>query len=282
MSSRKKLGKNVFVYWAFTFVKKGYYFPHRFLRWIAYFPTYLKNRSDFNNSARQQEVNLVYKRSFPVYVPYSELILPNRHYWFQDIWAARQVDEIAKKCNDGDRLKVLDIGSRVEGYILALLANNSVKVNFGDINIPRFFELISCSYKPDYQKVDLQNLNPGSLSKYQVVSSLHVIEHLGLGKYGDKIDALGHIKVFKDVYRATSEGAYFIVSFPYSVSPGVVFNAARDCDPVDMFFAAVKCLWKPIKVAFVTDKWDLIEADPGDINSFPSAEYGCMMMLLQK
>tara|TARA_B100000886_G_scaffold87987_1_gene57930 strand:+ start:910 stop:1776 length:867 start_codon:yes stop_codon:yes gene_type:complete len=282
-ASKKAILRNRFVVWILTFRRKRYYQPHRFIRWVIYLPKFYSDKKKFLASAREQSTTVKIKDDFPVVYGIGRY-LPNRHYWFQDIWAAREIAKIAAnvKSDPATPLNVLDIGSRVEGYIMALLSNNSIQVTFGDINIPEFMSLIEDSYKPLHLKVDLQDLAPGSLKNYQVISSLHVIEHLGLAKYGDKIDVNGHTRIFSDMYEAAGLGSYFVVSFPYSDQPGIWFNAGRDCDPKEMIAAAKDSRWRVESLAFVNDGWELIDFDPASNDFFPSARYGCMMMVLKK
>ena len=52
-----------------------------------------------------------------------------------------------------------------------------------------------------FKKIDIINLPKSYLNKYQSVSCLHTIEHVGLGRYGDRIDVNGHLKALKNILR---------------------------------------------------------------------------------
>ena len=54
-----------------------------------------------------------------------------------------------------------------------------------------------------------------------------VIEHIGLGRYGDPLDCLGSIKALKEVARVIKMGGYFLFSVPVSHTPRIEFNAHR-------------------------------------------------------
>jgi hypothetical protein len=58
------------------------------------------------------------------------------------------------------------------------------------------------------------------------VSSLHVIEHIGLGRYGDPLDPNGSDKACKELMRVVAPGGKLYVSTPIG-SPRVQFNGQR-------------------------------------------------------
>jgi hypothetical protein len=58
------------------------------------------------------------------------------------------------------------------------------------------------------------------------LSSLHAIEHFGLGRYGDNIDINGYIKGLNNIYKALSVGGKFYFSVPIG-EQRTEFNAHR-------------------------------------------------------
>ena len=58
------------------------------------------------------------------------------------------------------------------------------------------------------------------------ISSLHAIEHFGLGRYGDPIDYYGHIKAIKNISEMLQKGGRFYFSVPIG-SQRIEFNAHR-------------------------------------------------------
>ena len=66
---------------------------------------------------------------------------------------------------------------------------------------------------------------------FESVSSLHSIEHFGLGRYGDPIDPLGHEKGLKNISDCVASGGKLYVSFPIGEAV-VEFNAQRIIDPL--------------------------------------------------
>lgn len=111
----------------------------------------------------------------------------------------------------------VEIGSSV-GYV-AMLAG-IVKVAFVDI---RPVKLALSQYSElSGSIVTLPFLNNSVPS----IACLHVIEHVGLGRYGDQIDPLGPEKAFLEIARVLKPGGYAYVSVPVG-RPRVAFNGLR-------------------------------------------------------
>lgn len=138
------------------------------------------------------------------------------HYFWQDLICAKWIFDSRPKAH-------FDIGSRVDGFIAHLLA--FMPVNQLDIrpvksDIPNLNFLVG-----DAQK-SLQNF----YSKFESVSSLHSIEHFGLGRYGDCLDSKGHVLGLHEVSMCTQIGGILYVSFPIG-EPRVEFNSQRVIHP---------------------------------------------------
>jgi ubiquinone/menaquinone biosynthesis C-methylase UbiE len=59
------------------------------------------------------------------------------------------------------------------------------------------------------------------------LSSLCVIEHIGLGRYGDKLDSFGSEKSTKELKRVLSEDGKLYISVPVDSENKIFFNAHR-------------------------------------------------------
>jgi len=62
---------------------------------------------------------------------------------------------------------------------------------------------------------------------YSSLSSLCVIEHIGLGRYGDPIDAFGSEKAAKELQRVLAPEGNLYLSVPVDSECRVYFNAHR-------------------------------------------------------
>jgi hypothetical protein len=128
--------------------------------------------------------------------------------------------------------------------------------------------------------IDLQDMKKEDFMGVTSVSSLHVMEHLGLGKYGDKIDAIGHRRIFKDFSDVLNTGTKLYLSSPISNRPGIVFNAGRHLDPFEMINDARNNGFKIDEMAVVQDNWDF-DINPNE-EQLKKSEYGCLILCMTK
>ena len=63
-----------------------------------------------------------------------------------------------------------------------------------------------------YKQADLLNLPKELINSSDSVSSLHAIEHFGLGRYGDPIDYYGHERAIENIYKILKENGKFYFS----------------------------------------------------------------------
>ena len=75
-------------------------------------------------------------------------------------------------------------------------------------------------------KGDILSL-PFKDSSLKSISSICVIEHIGLGRYGDKIDPFGSEKAIAELIRILATGGSLYVSLPVDKENTVYFNAHR-------------------------------------------------------
>ena len=60
-----------------------------------------------------------------------------------------------------------------------------------------------------------------------MVSSLSVIEHIGLGRYGDALDPAGSEKACRELVRVLRPGGRLLLSWPTADAAVTLFNAHR-------------------------------------------------------
>lgn len=132
------------------------------------------------------------------------------HYIYHPAWATR----IIKKINPS---KHIDISSTLH-FCSAISA---------------FYPTEFYDYRP--AKLNLSNLtsNEGDLNKLpfdnntiECLSCMHTLEHIGLGRYGDKLDADGDLKAIKELQRVTKIGGSLLIVTPVG-KPRIQFNAHR-------------------------------------------------------
>ena len=132
-------------------------------------------------------------------------------YFYQNAWAAAKVFE-AKPA------KHFDIGSQV-GFVG--IVSQFVPTTMVDIR-PIDVELNGLTFL----KGDILNL-PIKDNELESVSSICVVEHIGLGRYGDTVDAYGSEKSITELIRITKPGGKIIISVPIDTSSKIYFNAHR-------------------------------------------------------
>jgi SAM-dependent methyltransferase len=82
-------------------------------------------------------------------------------------------------------------------------------------------------------RADGTNLSSFSNCSIDSISSLHAIEHFGLGRYGDEIDPLAWKKVLWEIQRVLRVGGHAYISVPVG-RKRVEFNGGRVFDPAQI------------------------------------------------
>ena len=106
---------------------------------------------------------------------------------------------------------------------------------------------------------------------------MHVIEHIGLGRYGDEIDPLGDICAIRELTRALKPRDRLLFVVPIG-KPRVCFNAHRIYDPIDIlkYFDEFRLE----EFAVVTDNGNFIRHSKPD--DYQNQKYACGMYHLVK
>jgi SAM-dependent methyltransferase len=133
------------------------------------------------------------------------------HYFWQDLWAAESVFASEVK-------EHVDIGSRIDGFVAHLLpACRVIYVDLRPIELdhPNFIS------RPG-SILDL----PFAAGSVASLSCLHVIEHIGLGRYGDPVDPEGHLKAAAELVRVLAPGGRLLLGTPVGTER-LCFDAHR-------------------------------------------------------
>lgn len=132
-------------------------------------------------------------------------------YFFQDTWAASKIFHLKPKHH-------YDVGSSVK--TLGILAQ-FVPITMIDIR-PIDLELENLLFKSG-SVLDL----PFEDDCIESLSSLCVVEHIGLGRYGDPVDPWGSEKAIEELKRVLKPGGNLLLSVPVDQESRVYFNAHR-------------------------------------------------------
>lgn len=183
------------------------------------------------------------------------------HYFYQSLWAAQAI------FNSKVALHV-DVGSWT---VYAGLLTPFTKVVFVDI-------------RPLNTEVGNMRSVSGSLLRLPFadnsvvsLSCLHVVEHIGLGRYGDPLDPYGSKKAIAELVRVLAPGGMLYFSTPIG-APRVNFNAHRVFSPNEIIthFASLQL----VEFSVVTDSGQLVMDTCYD--EYESALYSCGLFRLTK
>lgn len=134
------------------------------------------------------------------------------HYFHQDLFVAQRI-------YINNPVKHVDIASRIDGFVAHVAAYREIEIF--DIR-PVNTQVKNIVFKT----VDLMDPENGYHNYADSISCLHAIEHFGLGRYNDPIDADGHTKGLDNIYKMLKSGGTFYFSTP--VGPQrIEFNAHR-------------------------------------------------------
>ena len=112
---------------------------------------------------------------------------------------------------------------------------------------------------------------------------MHAIEHFGLGRYGDRMDYLGHLKALKNIAKILKKGGVFYFSVPIGPQR-IEFNAHRVFS-LSYLIQILEEDFDIVDFSFVDDKGDLninIPLNQEDIIRNYGCNYGCGIFELIK
>lgn len=183
------------------------------------------------------------------------------HYFHQDLWAARRVHASGVSAH-------VDVGSRVDGFVAHCAA---------------FTEVTYVDIRPLENSVGIRSV-VGSVvdlpfpdRSVPSLSCLHVVEHVGLGRYGDPIDPEGSLRAMRELARVLAPGGRLLFGIPIG-RERVCFNAHRVLSPGTVLAAFEGLSLEAF--AAVDDRGDLVE--PARPRDFETAEYACGLFALRR
>ncbi|OGD32501.1 hypothetical protein A3C91_02345 [Candidatus Azambacteria bacterium RIFCSPHIGHO2_02_FULL_52_12] len=132
-------------------------------------------------------------------------------YFYQDSWCAKKIFENKPAHH-------YDIGSKAEmvGIISQFTPTTMVDIRPINLAMPSF----------SFQTADILHL-PFPDDSLPSVSSICVVEHIGLGRYGDALDPYGSEKAIDELKRVLAPGGDLYLSVPVDDRSKIYFNAHR-------------------------------------------------------
>ncbi len=191
------------------------------------------------------------------------------HYLLQDLF-------VAKKILAHNPEKHVDIGSRVDGFLTHLSIFREVEV----FDIRKFpIEIPNLKYTT----IDFLMLPNTFINYSPSISSLHAIEHFGLGRYGDLIDPLAHLKAIDNIWHLLQRNGIFYFSVPIG-SLRIEFNAHRVFS-LEYLIRILNPKFKILEFSYIDDRGILHEnciLNNELISTNFGCYYGCGIFILQK
>ena len=137
------------------------------------------------------------------------------HYFWQDLWAAGDL-------HANNVSEHIDVGSRLDGFVAHVLLG--CRVTYVDLR-PLVLE------HPNFNFLQGSILDlPFDSGSVTSLSCLHVIEHIGLGRYGDAVDPEGYMKAAAELTRVLAPNGRLLIGTPVG-DERLCFDAHRVFDP---------------------------------------------------
>lgn len=221
---------------------------------ILYLPRFL---SDWHRYRKQSKGgSALWRDSHPCLTDWTAKTPFDPHYFYQAAWLARALGDVRP---DGH----VDVGSSV--YMHSVLS--------------AFVPTTFVDYRPLMSRItglrciggDITRL-PFADQSLQSLSCLHVIEHVGLGRYGDRINPMGSRDAAKELQRVVAPKGRLYLSVPVG-RERVCFNAHRvhEAETVVSYFQDLQS----VSFSLVDDQGQFIENAP--LAAASGLDYGCGM-----
>lgn len=226
--------------------------PLRQWNGMVYLPRFLQHWSAYYRASSSRRP--LFRDSYPCLTDWVTSTPFDPHYFYQGAWLARKI--ASRK-----PVSHVDVGSSI---LTISVLSAAVRTTFVD-------------FRP--LKVDLPDLMclTGSITdlpfpdaSINSLSSMHVIEHIGLGRYGDPIDPTGSDKAATELSRVLAPGGRLYLAVPVGRSR-ICFNAHRIFSPEE--FTTLFNRLSLVSFSWVDDDGSLhMDAD---VNEAAGADYGC-------
>jgi len=229
-------------------------------------------KNDFSQLKKQRGEDRTFAlgKRFPILGErFTESGTMSGHYFHQDLLVARRIYE-------NDPLKHVDIGSRTDGFVAHVAV-------FREIEIIDIRNQISKTNNIKFRRADLMELPQNMINAYDSISSLHAIEHFGLGRYGDPVDYFGHLKALDNIYKILQTGGKFYFSVPIGPQR-IEFNAHRVFS-VKYLLGLFQDKYSIDNFSYVNDKGDMfenVELSVSNIEDNFNCEFGCGIFEMTK
>jgi SAM-dependent methyltransferase len=206
------------------------------------------------SSQRVPRFQMFWKERYPILGEKTTQTNFDTHYIYHPAWAARILAQVRPSLH-------IDISSSLH---FCTMLSAFIPVQFYDYR-PAKLRLSGL----ESNHGDLMHL-PFSENSIESLSCMHVVEHIGLGRYGDPLDPDGDLKAIAELKRVLRKGGSLIFVVPVG-QPKIRFNAHRiySYEQIISYFPGFQIE----QFALIDDLGELrINAEPGDV---ARQKYGC-------
>jgi len=208
--NKKMLKENKVVRNIYRFIKSGeILLSVKLIVLIKQYMWFLKELKKFHGHSK----NLNFKKTelYPCLTDNLKSTPLEPTYFFQDSWAAKHIFNLKPAHH-------YDVGSSAQtmGILSQFTPVTMVDIRPVELELENFF----------FKKGSILDL-PFEDNTLETLSSLCVIEHIGLGRYGDELDPFGSEKAIKELKRVLRMGGVILFSVPVDSVNTIYFNAHR-------------------------------------------------------
>jgi len=177
---------------------------------VVSYGQFLADYLQFRKRAGGSRFSLQWRDRYPCLDERTAVTGFDRHYLYHPAWAARVLALTKPECH-------VDISSSLH---FCSLVSAFVPVRFFD-------------FRP--ASISLSNLESGQADicalpfadgSIRSLSCMHVVEHVGLGRYGDPLDPEGDLKAMGELQRVLAPGGDLLLVVPIG-TPRIQYNAHR-------------------------------------------------------